>query len=80
MSATDSLRRLLRLQRRGVASSLLQHVEAAAGRRFLAVAPAAANRPALELYRGRGFLEISRALTRDGLELVFLRKSPGSRP
>jgi ribosomal protein S18 acetylase RimI-like enzyme len=64
-----------RCRRRGIASTLLRHVEAACGGGHLAVATAMANVPARELYRACGFLEVSRQFIPDGLELVVLRKA-----
>ncbi len=66
-----------RHQRRGVARALVQRaLQWGAGRSF-AVATAAANAPALALYRSLGF-EIYRhgSMGPDALELVKLRRAP----
>jgi len=64
---------------RGIASRLLEHVQRVLPGETLEVATAAANHPALELYRRHGFREGSRCTTSDGLGLVALRR-PGRPP
>jgi ribosomal protein S18 acetylase RimI-like enzyme len=66
-----------RYWRRGIASRLLEHAEGMASDAVLEVATAAANLPALALYRRLGYRENRRWATADGLWLVALRKACG---
>ena len=59
--------------RRGLASQLLQSILARGAWRSACVETAAANNPALELYRKFGFSESKRWTTADGIEKVRLR-------
>jgi ribosomal protein S18 acetylase RimI-like enzyme len=63
--------------RRGLASQLLQSILARDSWRYAYVDTAAANNPALQLYRKFGFSESKRWTTADGIEKVRLRSVAG---
>ncbi|QNM98555.1 GNAT family N-acetyltransferase [Chitinimonas koreensis] len=63
-------------QRRGIARQLVQAAIDAAGGRPVGVSTAAANAPALALYRTLGFAVTREFATADGLALVSLARPP----
>lgn len=66
-------------QRQGLGRALLTRVIARAGRRPVVVATAAANRPALALYRSEGFVDVRRSVVQASkLEIVHLHRQPAA--
>lgn len=67
-----------RAMRRGVASALLDALDAAHPDRRVVVSTGTANEPALSLYRGRGFRPTIEREVIPGLWITELERRPGS--
>ena len=67
-----------RALRRGVASALLDALDAAYPDRPMVVSTGTANEPALRLYRGRGFRTTAEREVHPGLSITELERRPGS--
>ena len=66
-----------RALRRGVASALLDALDAAYPDRLVLVSTGTANEPALSLYRGRGFRPTTEREVIPGLSVTELERRPG---
>ena len=67
-----------RALRRGVASALLDALDATYPRSPVVVSTGSANEPALRLYRGRGFRTTAEREVLPGLSITELERRPGS--